>query len=163
MLRNTLIRALGATLLLAFGAGSASAGEAKTLDEWKVEAGRVVSFKMAYPSTTSRRNLPDSYNIVEVEMTRDGEILSASLVQQSESVLFDRASERAAKALKRLPALPQSYKGETANVRIHMLYADNERALNHLARGIVETRQIAEESDATQQTAAIDLMISGGR
>lgn len=163
MLRNTLIRALGATLLLAFGAGSASADEAKTLADWKQEAGKIVSYKMAYPWTTARRSLPDSFNVVEVEMTRDGEILSAELVRLSESIFLDRASERFAQSLRRLPALPASYKDETATVRIHLLYADNEHALQHLARGIVETRQITEDGEKARQTAAIDLMVSGGR
>lgn len=161
---KSLFRALGAASLMLATAGMAQAGDSKTIADWKEECGKIVSYKMAYPSTTMRRSLPDSFNVVEVEMARDGTVLSAELTGLSESPIIDRASERFAKSLKSLPALPASYDGETASVRIHLLYAETERGLENLARAVVRTRQLADDQEEGERmTAMIDLMVAGGR
>lgn len=140
---NRSARAALAAILFAGLAPAAQAGDDPELEIWKERASTRIGQAMTYPRLLGRRDLPAGHNIVEAKVDRSGRILSASLVESSGRSEFDRASIDFTERLTRLPALPESIRGEKVKVRMHLIYADNERELKNYMGTIVRTRQLA--------------------
>lgn len=157
--------AIAVALAALMTAGTASAGEAgknEELGRWKERASDRVSQTMVYPRLIGRRNLPAGHNVVEAEIDRDGRVLSAELVEGSGRSEFDRASQDFTSRLYKLPALPESIAGETVKVRMHLVYADNEREVARYLKGFVRTRQLADAGRDDAEDAQRPFELFGG-
>jgi len=165
MKMNMLLGALALSLGLASSAG-AMAGASGDLSHWKGKAGRVVSWHMSYPTGTTFQTFGNSHAVVKAVIDRDGKVLKSYLANVSGHDAFESESRSFVRRLDSLPALPDSFEGDRAVVRIHLLYAERESDLKNMYRTIVETQQIAEQDDQTKlgETAGLPVidMFAGG-
>lgn len=161
---NRSARAALAAILFAGLVPVAHAGGEPGLERWKERASTRVSETMSYPRLIGRRDLPAGHTVVEAEIDRDGRVLSAELVEGSGRPEFDRASRDFTERLTRLPALPDSIAGETVKLRMHLVYADNERELARHLKTVVRTRQLADAGrrDGSAQDAPLQIELFGG-
>jgi len=172
----TFKRLITSLVASAFLAGAAHAGgivgaspDPAGLADWKRTAGKIVSHKMIYPVAPGRRELSEASVVVTAIVRPDGTVARAELTQPSGNRYFDRASEKLAKRLDRLPPLPESISTDGAEVRMHLLYARSQESLQKLQRHVVQMERIARTEAAEDKQLAdsadqivIDLF-TGGR
>jgi len=148
MISKFLSGAALAGCLLVGAANTASAGENEALAAWKAQCGKMVSQTMNYPRAIVP--LPDDHNVVEAVIDRSGRVFEARLVEKGNRQIFDRASEAFARKLRSLPPLPDDFAAERAVVRMHLVYADNERQAAGLTQKVLAAA-------ATETTRTVEI------
>lgn len=165
MTMKMILSTLTIGLVLAF-AQTALAGAAGDLTHWKRDAGTIVSWHMTYPQGTTNQTFGNSHAVVKAVIDRDGRVLKSHLATITGHDAFARESRSFVRRLDSLPALPGSFTGDRALVRIHLLYAEREGDLKTMYRTIVETRRIAEQDHPAElgETAGLPVidMVAGG-
>ncbi len=170
MIRKSLYGLAAAALFVLAASPPATAGDGHELSAWKRDASAIVSHVMRYPQTLMHKELPSAFNVVTATIDREGNVLDAMLSEQSGVRIFDRASDRFAQAIDKLPPLPASVGGDRAIVQMHLIYARSNRAAAQLARTIVRTERLTrarqEKSDENGRTFAglpVISLLSGAR
>ncbi|MFQ5346911.1 MAG: hypothetical protein ACE5ED_03570 [Rhodothalassiaceae bacterium] len=163
MIRKTLLGFAAAALFALAAAPPASAGGDHALAAWKRDASAIVSHLMRYPQTLGRSELPSAFNVVTATIDRNGNVLEAALSEQSGVHQFDRASDRLAQVIEKLPALPASFRGDRAIVQMHLIYARSHNAAAELARAIVRTEQLAQGEQTNLAGLPVISLLGGAR
>ena len=163
MIRKSLHGLAAAALFALAAAPPAAAADRYELSAWKRDASAIVSHVMRYPRTLTRSELPTAFNVVTATIDREGNVLDASLSEQSGVRQFDDASSRFARQIEKLPALPASVEGSHAIVHMHLIYARSNQAAADLARTIVRVEQLAQREEKNLAGLPVMSLLSGAR
>jgi len=120
----------GALLLAGVTTASANGGplERTAFDAWISEASAVVSEAMVAPRQLGSSTIRSGHVLVTAHVLRDGRVAEAMITKRAVGARsnLDRAARKCIERLEALPSLEHVIEGETALVRIYLVYATSD-------------------------------------
>jgi len=139
-------KAVVATLIASgiFATSAASAGQPSNMAEWKASANQSISKAMSAPELTTRGS-HTGFAQFAVTIDRDGEIVSATQIERTNSSSLNSSARRAVRRAN-FPELPENFDAEQLTFTLNMDYLAQPRSarFDKLKRGKVSSIVISE-------------------
>lgn len=148
------------SILLAINmAKSAFAGSpAEEMSAWTARISERISARMFYPRRAGHRA---GYNVAELIVARDGTVIKATIFEASERAVFNIATKKCLRSIRRLPSLPKSFTGSQVKVRVYMIYADTPAGTSRLAGRLASSQKLMASQASSGKDTPLVLIAAG--